>query len=531
MDTRALIISEEKGGSGENIFGMYHMYFKYFQDLLIGELSEAEKNDWFWEGDIEERFNYGHQFRLPNGSGFNVVGEKLVTSRTLQFIHLSEAAFFNHLNDVLGMLNQTIPKTSDSTMILETTAKAYGGDHHTMWLSSCAGRSAFKPLFLPWYIHEEYKIPFKNDDEKQKFLSGLGETEEDEFGNEKELLAINIHDEDWYKHWETIKFTGNDKVTPENLRWRRLVIKELNGVIPEFNRQYPTTPDMAFMSNSAHVLDINSVRWYLNYVNPETNEKMVQEPRRGQLIETITQSGTAQYKEMRGGILATWEEPDKDAEYVIGVDPAEGNDGGDWSCAYVCKRLPFKIVCRLRGYDGRRVTLDEFTRQLFLLGKHYNMAHICPERNAQGSGVLLLLQQWAYPNLVAESIITQQPSPSFGWFNTTGMREIAVTMLQQAISSRSIGIPDEWLLRDEMHHFVYVNGRAQAANKGNNSQAGVTVPGTHDDGLFALMGAILANRGLPRARTTEEVLFDRFMENKRKSERQSRKEADWMSHL
>ena len=529
QNTRALIISEEKGGSGENIFGMYQMYFKYFQDLLIDELSEVEKRNWFWEEDIQKRFQYGHQFHLPNGSGFNVVGEKLVTSRTLQFIHLSEAAFFNHLKDCLGMLNQTIPKTSDSAMFIETTAKEYGNDHYDEWMGACAGRSAFKPLFVPWYIHEEYRKPFPSDEAKLQFIAEVGTSEEDEFGNEKALLDVNLEQADWIKHWHTIDFEGYDKITYENLNWRRLVIRELNGVIPEFNRQYPTTPEMAFLSNSAHVLDMNAVRWYLNYENPDTLEKMIKDPARGQLVEKIDGSNVAAYKEMRGGILHTWEDPDINKQYVIGVDVAEGKDGGDWSCAYVCSRMPFRIVAKIRGYDGRRVTLDEFTRQLYLVGKYYNNAAICPENNNQGSGLVMMLSQWSYPNMVSESIITHQPSDRFGWMNVTGMREVAIALLQEAIHSKSVGIPDNMII-DEAHHFVYVNGKAQAARKGQNSGAGITLPGSTDDCLFALIGAILANKALPRAKTTEEMQFERFMENQKRTERGNRDShgADWM---
>jgi len=526
-NTNALIISEEKGGSGENIFKMYQMYFTQFQELLHAELDSKERSDGFWgEDDITRRFKYGHAMQLPNGSGFNVVGEKLVTSRTLQFIHLSEAAFFGHLKDVLGMLNQTIPKTSTSAMFIETTAKEYGNDYYDEWIGACAGRSAFKPLFLPWFIHEEYQKPFPNDTAKAEFEKSLGDSEEHEYGNERGLLETNLEDAVWRKHWKTIDFRGYETISLENLNWRRLVIRELNGVIPEFNRQYPTTPEMAFLSNSAHVLDMNAVRWYMN--------NQVTEAARGSLIERVPGTGNAQYVEQRGGILHTWEHPMPDREYIIGVDVAEGKDAGDFSCAYVVSRLPFRIVCKLRGYDGRRINLEEFSRQLFLLGKYYNSAVICPENNAQGSAVVISLSQMAYPNLISESVLTLQPSTRFGWMNTHGMREYAIAILQEVIHSRQLFIPDAMLL-DEMHHFVYVNGRPQAARKGSVSMAGITLPGSHDDGIFALLGALLANSRLPRPKTEEEMKHEALLAQRRKRERTERRNsphgADWMQHI
>ena len=534
-NTRALIASEEKGGSGENIFMMYQLYFHYFQRVIEDELSPDERKDWFWEGDFATRFAFGNVCQLPNGSAFNVVGEKLVTSRTLQFIHLSEAAFFNHLKDCLGMLRQTIPKTSSSAMFIETTAKEYGNDYYDEWMGACSGRSAFKPLFLPWYIHEEYQKPFASEDERKRFVRSLGDTEEHEFGNEVELLKTRTDHSSWRQFWKGLNLEGYEGISLENLNWRRLVIRELNGVIPEFDRQYPTIPEMAFLSNTAHVLDMNAVRWYMNYKDEETGQLMVKPPERGELIERVDGSSNYEYRQMRGGILHIWEHPNPHCEYVIGVDVAEGHDGGDFSCAYVVSRLPFRVVCRLRGYDGRRVTIKSFSRQLYLLGRYYNNAHICPENNSEGSSVPAYLSEWAYPNLVSESLMTLQPSNRFGWRNTHGMRERGIAELQEVVHNKHIGIPDE-LFFDEAHHFVYVNGRPQAARKGKSGGGGISVPGAHDDCMFAMIGALLANRVLPRAKTEEEVKHILLVERNRRKNRDKRATlenggADWMQWI
>ena len=532
-NTRALIASEEKGGSGENIFMMYITYLTYFQQLIEDELTEQERKEWFWEGTFNKRFSFGDVCELPNRSTFNVVGEKLVTSRTLQFIHLSEAAFFNHLEDCMGMLNQTIPKTTESFLAVESTAKEYGNAHYDLWIGGCAGRSAFKPLFLPWFVHDEYQIPFRSEEERIKFERTLGESDEDEFGNERELLTLDVTKSDWFKAWNCFSEEDFKYVTLENLKWRRVVIQELNGVIPEFNRQYPTLPEMAFLSNTSHVLDMNAIRWYMNYKDEETGETMIKEQERGQLVERVDGSSIAEYKQMRGGILHVWEHPNPHYEYLIGVDVAEGRDGGDFSCAYVISRLPFRVVCKLRGYDGRRINIKEFSRQLYLLGKYYNNAYICPENNAEGSSVPAYLLEWSYPNLVPEAILTNQPTDRFGWRNTHGMRERGIAELQEVIHSRHIGIPDAMFM-DEAHHFVYVNGRAQAARKGQSSGAGISVPGSHDDCIFALIGALLANTALPRAKTEDEIKHVILVEQNRRRDRKNKQlldngGADWMS--
>ena len=514
-NTRAMIASEEKGGSAENIFDMYNLYFKYYQDLMWQELKEYE---WIWEGNIEARFKYGDSCHLYNGSQLKVVGEKLVTSRTLQFIHVSEAAFFNHLKDCLAMMLQTMPKRS--VIFLETTAKEYGNDYYDEWMGACAGTSSFRPLFLPWFVHEEYSEPFYDEVAKRKFESDMGHSEDHEFGNEAELLTLDATKSDWFPHWKTLDFSNYKSPTLENLKWRRGMIRNLNGVIAEFNRQYPTLPEMAFLANTDHVLDMNAVRWY--------EQTMLRAPERGFFEERIDGMTMARYKEKSGGIISTWEHPNPHMEYILGVDAAEGMDSGDFSCAYVVSRLPFRIVARLRGYDGRRVNLREFTRQSFWLAKYYNNAWICHENNAQADTFTSLMLEWGYPNMIPEAMITKQGGAShrYGWRNTHGIRDRAISELQEVITDRMIGIPDELLL-NEAHHFMFVNGKPQAARKGQSSGSGISLPGSHDDALFALMGALLANMQgvLPRPKTEEEKKFDEILALSRKEVKRRQKSS------
>lgn len=523
-NTGALIASEEKGGSGENIFYMYERYFQLLQKIMHLELDEE---DYLWPGDITSRFNFGDSCELYNGSKFKVVGEKLVTSRTLQFIHLSEAAFFNNLNNCMGMLLQTMPK--QSIMFIETTAKEYGNNHYDTWMGSCSGQSSFKPLFLPWFIHEEYSEDFKSEEEKSRFIMSLGQSDDHDFGNEAELLELDATKSDWYKYWNKIDMRGNVTPTYENLKWRRTLIRKLNGNINEFNRQYPTLPEMAFLANTSHVFDMNAIRWY--------QQNQVVEPERGNLVERVDGLTSAQYNKDRTGILSIWEHPLPYSEYVIGVDVAEGNDSGDFSCAYVLRRMPFRIVCRLRGYDGRRIGIKEFSRQLYWLGKYYNNAWICPENNNDGSAVVQNLLEWGCPKLMPEGMITkegQQSRNRYGWRNSSKMRDIGIGETQDILSSRHVGIPDE-LFIDEAHHFVYVNGRPQAARKGQNDTSTISLPGTHDDGIFAFISAIIGDKALPLAKTEEEMKYKELLAKNKVQERYKKQSttrgSDWLQYV
>ena len=492
--TGALIATENKDWSGKNLYQMYDLYLSEFQKQMQDHLRGEPL---LWDGDITGRFSYGNECFLANHSFFNVVGETNVTSKTLQFIHLSEAAFYHHLDTCLGMMLQTLPKeqSTKSAMFIETTAKMYGNQHHEGWEASCEGKSAFYPLFIPWYIHEEYAFSFKSDEEKEKFVASLGESDDDEFGNEKAILATDNSAAPWRKLWDDLDFAsyGYDNVTYENLKFRRYTIRELKGDIAEFNRQYPTIPEDAFLSKSAHVLDMDAIRWYLR--------EQVKDPKMRGILKKVGFQ-RSEFQPMRNGILAVWEGPVPYREYIIGVDTAEGFDTGDYSCAYVISRNPFRIVARLRGTEGRSININELVQQLCLLGFMYNNAWMCIENNSGGEAVTQLIAREGYPFQIREGQITgNNASGRFGWRSTKGAggtRERGVGLLQESIVDKTIGIPCQEIL-NETFHFHYVNGRAQAARKG---LGGV---GSHDDCILALIGALLANERLPQAKSEMEL--------------------------
>ena len=513
--TGALIATENQSESGKNLYRMYELYLQEFQKLMREHLDQHE---WLWKQDVTDRFSFGKECFLANDSLFSVVGETNVTSKTLQFIHLSEAAFYHHLDDCLGMMLQTLPiePGTFSSMFIETTAKMYGNEHHEGWEASCDDKSAFKPLFIPWYVHKEYEMPFRggrDGDEFKEFKKSLGESTDDQFGNEKALLETNNSAAPWRQLWPGLDFKkyGYDHVTYENLNFRRYKINEMKGLINEFNRQYPTTPDDAFLSKSAHVLDMDAIRWYMAHQREDPDE-----------LGIMRASGPqhAEFVQQRGGIVAVWEHPLPYREYIIGVDVAEGFDTGDYSCAYVVSRLPFKVVARLRGAEGRAVGLEELENQLFALGHYYNTASICVENNGSGEAVTSGLQRLGYPNQVPEDNITLGNSGRFGWRSARGadgIRVRAVSYLQEVIADRTIGIPCEQFFR-EAHHFHFINGRAQAARKGQQGGSNV---GKHDDCMLAMCGVLLANSVLPRVKTEHEVREQQAIKIRKRQARES----------
>ena len=454
-NTNALVITEEKGGSAANIFGMYER----FLDALPFDLKK-------------QLTRQGQYMKLakPLNSSIKVEGEKNVTSFTFQIVHLSEAAFFQNLGKTLSMLYQTVPDNPDTFICLETTANRYGDDFHTEWERASEGKSDFYPLFVPWYCHDEYASPFAKDDERKQFERSLSDTDDSPYGNEEQVALIY------------------PELTMENMKWRRHAIRNrCQGSVIEFNRQYPCSPEDAFHKSSSTIFD-------LAFLRKARSEYIFEPSPRTTLVGSP--SGLQQLDDPEG-IIQIWYPPEPYAEYVIGSDHAEGLDGRDFSAAIVLQRMPLRMVAKLRGFDGRQVSIDEFTEQLQLLGRYYNSAWICPENNADGGTVIALLQdKYEYQELVSERDLGVVNSNRLGWRNQSNTRRRGVGMVQEAFHADEIEIPCLQTLNEAMN-FVTINGKPQAIKKGKSRKPGEPETGFYDDLVFSLVGALYAEHSRP----------------------------------
>jgi hypothetical protein len=137
-------------------------------------------------------------------------------SATAQLLHGSEVAFWVSLQEQLASLMQVVPDIAGSEIILESTGNQYGDSFHQLWRRAEAGDSEFMPIFLGWNIDPEYRAGIPE---------GFCMT-----GEESRLAELH----------------GLDL---EQLVWRRNKISQL-GSEDYFKREYPLTPDEAFMASS-----------------------------------------------------------------------------------------------------------------------------------------------------------------------------------------------------------------------------------------------------------------------------------------
>lgn len=456
-----LAITEEKGGSAQNLWDMYDRFDKGMPFELPCENTRL-----------------GHYRKYGNGSSIRVEGEKKISSFTHQQIHLSEAPFFTRLSATLEMVLQTVPDDEGTAIFLESAANEFGmqsqEDWQQEWLRAENGDSDFYPLFIPWFVHEEYKVSLTGR-EKEELANSLGRSEDARYGNEQAI------------------YDAHDDVTYEALEWRRRTIRnKCGGSVHKFRRQYPNTPEEVMQASGLHVFDLGALKRMQKDTKPPIWK--------GNLLGGY-QSGFQRVDDPSGGIWV-WEAPEPGAEYVASSDHAEGLPSGDFNVGYIIRRMPLTVVARLRGHDGLRYSPGRFAEAMHMLLSYYNDPYYCPESNLDGGTVSeMIYNQFSYSNMVNEGLFGWHTpgSPQAlrpGWRNTTRSRQLVLNYLVELIEQGDLIIYDERLL-DEMRTMVKNRGKPEAVKKNETRKPGDPESGFYDDCVFAAAGAVFTDKHLP----------------------------------
>lgn len=153
--------------------------------------------------------------QLDSGYRVGTAGTKGVgRSATIQLFHGSEVAFWPHADTHAAGILQAVPNEAGTEIILESTANGLGNLYHHMWQQAEVGANGYLPIFIPWFIQDEYRedipLDFELDDE--------------------EVLYQELH--------------GLDT---EQMVWRRKKIIELGDILL-FKQEYPATAEEAFQT-------------------------------------------------------------------------------------------------------------------------------------------------------------------------------------------------------------------------------------------------------------------------------------------
>lgn len=377
-------------------------------------------------------------------------------SKTLQFIHYSEAAFYKcTLAELQSGLGEAA--VSDALIVYESTANGYN-EARELWRSG-----ACINLFYEWWRTPEYRCTeYEYIDKADEWLRGRLEQLR-EIGLDREQLA-------WYAR----KYAGYlDK---------RLIRQE-----------YPCTPEEAFVASGGCIFDMDRLNEQMLRVGrlPEGRlgyftYRKVELPihdEQGEVVAHECKLLDIQFKECRDGYIRLHEMPrvkEKDSleyeePYSLGGDTAGGGSAktdSDYYTAKVISNIDGRTVATLRrrGMDD-----DLYAEQLYCLGMTYHKALIGIELNYSTQPTKLLWGKYNYPNMyMRTTLMDDVPTKTPGFMTTKQSKEVIISNLKTLIRERVEAEVDMQTLIELSTFIRYPDGSKAA------------MVGEHDDLVMAL---------------------------------------------
>lgn len=322
-----------------------------------------------------------------------------------------EAAFWLNGERILAGMFQSIALLPGSIIIINSTSHGAQGIYYELWNKAEKGEGIFQPLFVPWYLQDEYTLEAPD---------GLELTLEEKKLKEKYDL------------------------TDGQVYWRRIKISETST--STFKQEYPFTAEESFIQSGSSVFNKETLDKYLP-MSPESIREF-NEP-------------FSSFDESQEGSLQIWHAPKKDDKYMIGADVALGVKG-DYSVATVMNQD--REVCAI--YRNNRVDPVSYGKMIFYLGRWYNNALVCPESNSIGLATVQQLYGMNYPNLYQQRKTANTASDNvnhLGFKTTMSTRPPIISNLRRMIEDEDITIPSSMLLEELRNFIITESGKAEAS--------------------------------------------------------------------
>lgn len=360
-------------------------------------------------------------------------------SRTVNFFHGSECAFWKDgISPIQGALGEAF--TKNCIKIYESTANGYN-DYQKMWDSG-----VHINCFYEWWKTKEYRIHFNNEEMKASFLRNIDTKK------------------DWI--WERLRWLKNEKnLAVEQLYWywnkyEKYLDKDL------IKQEYPCTPHEAFLLSGKNVFDTAVILERIGRLPKPLKVGYFTYDYDGLQISNI------KWVNDRNGYIKIYQLPNTPAitEYCIGGDTA--GEGSDYFTGHVLDAKTGIQVAKLR----HQFDADQYTRQMYCLGKYYRDALIGIEANFD-SYPIMELQRLGYPRQytrVAQDTYTGKTEKRFGFKTTSLTRPTIISKLVEIVREHCDTINDRETLEELLTIVRNEKGRIEAPEGG------------HDDDMMGL---------------------------------------------
>ena len=389
-----------------------------------------------------EKFNNRKQllFEKINSSwAVDTATKDVGRSRTVNFFHGSECAFWKDgIAPIQGALGEAF--TKNCIKIYESTANGYN-DYQKMWDSG-----VHINCFYEWWRTKEYRIDFKNEEYKAAFLHDIDTKK------------------DWI--WERLRWLRDEQgLDAEQLFWYwnkydKYLDKDL------IKQEYPCTPREAFLLSGKNVFDTAVILDRLSRLPKPIRTGYFTYDYDGLAITNI------KWVNDKGGYIRLYQMPNVPAftEYCIGGDTA--GDGSDYFTGHVLDAKTGAQVAHLK----HQFDADQYTRQMYCLGRYYKDALIGIEANFD-TYPIRELQRLGYPKQYVREAVdtyTGKTEKRYGFKTTSLTRPTIISQLVEVVREHCDTINDKETLEELLTIVRNERGRIEAPEGG------------HDDDMMGL---------------------------------------------
>lgn len=383
-------------------------------------------------------------------------------SSDFKIAHLSEVGLWKETKgkkpkDLIQSIKASIPPIANTLIAEESTAKGSGNYFHKAYLSALKGKSGYDPVFVPWQILEQCRMPLETTVEN--FLKSWGDSQSETYKYNTFLWSIGATLEGikWYNWMLETEFDGD--------RWR-------------MKSENPTTAEEAFQSTGHRVFP------------PDVVAKMregVTDPIAVGVLTADAEVGADALKNIafvkkERGTLKIWQFPDTTVNavnrYVTTLDVGATSANSSFSVI----RVFDKIFMPDGGVPEAVLTWEFHADQDIAawrgaqVAKWYNNALLVVEdnpldreKNEEGSGFLTVLDELAehYENLYMREVFDQilkTSSFKYGFNTNKATKPMLVNFHKKAARERMYIERDEKAV-DQMDTYEYrEDGRVKATD-------------------------------------------------------------------
>ncbi|NMM65542.1 terminase [Clostridium sp. P21] len=391
--------------------------------------------------------NNRQEIKMVNGSKITCVcagNKELSRGDTLQFVHLSEFAFWKNPEKHLNSITQAIG--TGATLIIESTANGVNL-FHDLYFGAKNKENSFKCYFFNWINGGTlFKKKYKEAVQRYKAIHGKDLSENDLDDEELELHKLGA--------------------SMEQLIWRRMIISKTS--LEQFHQEYPSTDIEAFLISGSSVFDSKRVNEALSALKINKTKYIDK--------KNITDLPSL-LKQHYGKSFFMYKIPKAGEKYYIGADLSEGL-GQDYSVIEVLDKNGLQVA----EFYNNKIKPYQMAEIINSIGLYYNKALVCIEKASGGHSVIERLRhEFKYMNMVKYKSYDEFNRPKYevGFDTNTKTKSLIINDFIELFEKRLMVINSERLLQ-EMQVFVAENGKMGA------------ISGSHDDSVMAMALAIVA---------------------------------------